>query len=451
MKPEMSKRFDAVMARIKPIEPSTSFESKFQEQLKKAAFERKLFAGLAAIKPSASFDETFLTKLRAAEAEMAKEPFIIMLSRKLSERAEVLSWRVRTPRLAYAVTFLLAVLVGGYLFAARTPEYLTIASINGISRCGEGKVIETGNNTTTDIMLKGKYTIRLKENSVIQVAKLTPRLGKGIARFTVKHGAVLVNIEEKFKGSKFIIDTDTAEAVALGTKFSVDVSKKRITDIKVLEGKVEVKNQGNIYSKQGVVIVASGQKTAVEPGSLPGPLKRLSETEWLEFEELYSLGSKAKVMLMIKNTPDRVLALLKPCALYVSDEKPREIPRIIDKALETISDAIQNNDTSKHREAINMLENLVREYPNKKYNTSLLLYIAAYYRYLGLYDDAIKTCKKVVALYPDSTLASLAECAIGVIYEKDLNDSGKANQIYRRILTVYPNSLESIWVEKKRS
>ncbi|MDD5440503.1 MAG: FecR domain-containing protein, partial [Candidatus Omnitrophica bacterium] len=425
MKPEMLKKFDDVMARLKPIEPSASFDSRFQERLKKASRERQVFVSLALTEPSPAFDAVFFEKLRAARLEKARESYAGTLLRDIARRVDYIVSSMRTPALAY-VTALAFFIVGGvYLFTQTRPVYLTVASAQGISRCGEGSVIETGTGAKIDIVLKGKYAIRIKENTRLEIAKLTPRSGSGVARFVLKQGSALVSIEEGFKPSRFVIDTGAAEAVALGTKFSVDVSKKRDTGIKVLEGKVEVKNQGSPAAGQETILVAQGQKTHVMPGLSPERPKRLSETEWLQLDELYSLGTRAKVMLMIKNTPDRVLQLLRPCALYVSDTKPREIPKLIDKALMIMGEAIQTNDKVKHREAIALLEGLVAQYPDKKYNAALRLYIGAYYRYLGSYEDAIRTFKEVIAAYPDSTLESLAECAIGVVYEQDLHDTAK--------------------------
>ena len=95
------------------------------------------------------------------------------------------------------------------------------------------------------------------------------------------------------------------------------------------------------------------------------------------------------------------------------------------------------------------LEKIVEEHPNPKYDVQFLLYVGAYYEYLAYHNEAIRTFEKILKEYPDSTLASLAQCAIGVIYEEKLGNADKANQIYKSVLTRFPNSLEAIWVEEK--
>ena len=96
-----------------------------------------------------------------------------------------------------------------------------------------------------------------------------------------------------------------------------------------------------------------------------------------------------------------------------------------------------------------MLEEVVEKHPNPKYDVQFLLYIGAYYEYLSYHEEAIATFEKVLKKYPDSPLASIAQCAIGVIYEEGLKDAERANAAYEQTLQKYPNSLEAIWVEER--
>jgi len=195
--------------------------------------------------------------------------------------------------------------------------------------------------------------------------------------------------------------------------------------------------------------VGAGQKTVMSIGQAPLPPERLMQEEWTKLEELYQIGKKPQVVLLLKNTPDRVMQLLKPCPLYVSDEKPRDIPMVFDDAVRKIEEALKTGDSSKHMEAIRLLEDVVNKHPNPKYCPQLLLYIGSYYRYIGDYSSAIRSFERVVKQYSDSRFASLAQAAIGVIYEENISDTNKARETFRKVLKHYPNTLEAILAEEK--
>jgi len=304
--------------------------------------------------------------------------------------------------------------------------------------------VSTGNLSKLDIVLSGKYAIRLKKNTTVKVASLTPRRGRGKAAFELIEGTMLVSVEKGFKGSEFFVDTKEGSARALGTKFAVSASREeKITDVSVLEGKVEVEGGKEL------VLVKAGQKTEIPLGKSPLVPQRLVEREWLALEELYQIGKKPQVVLLVKNTPDRVRQLLAPCPIYITDEKPREIPKTLEEALVKIEEAIKTDDNQKHLEAIGLLERIVSERPEASYATPLTLYIGAYYSYAGEPKKAIETFKEFLAEYPDSPLASIAQAAIGVIYEENLGDEVNAKKAYSAVLNKYPNSLEAIWVENK--
>ena len=159
--------------------------------------------------------------------------------------------------------------------------------------------------------------------------------------------------------------------------------------------------------------------------------------------------SKPQVILLIKNTPDRVEQLLLPCPIYIKDEPPRKLPYDVEEAVIKINDAIKTGDSARHLEGLGILQRMVDKDPHAAYNPQLLLYIASYYEYLSKHDQAIKIFSKVVDRYPESQYASLAQCATGIICEDKLNDRGRGEDAYRVVLERYPDSLEALWIEKK--
>ncbi|MFA5142911.1 MAG: FecR domain-containing protein [Candidatus Omnitrophota bacterium] len=433
--------FDRVMSLLKKAEPSVSFEMKFKEAFSEAIARR--------------YEETLPEKILRRISEGAinlrdallPEPLVLVRAAAslivvLSISTYIYSTQPSCPTLETKTGSVMVLAMGNAAPKEAGSNY----------RFRAGDIVAAQKGAQADIVLSNRYVLRLKEGSKIKIARLTPRFGSGKADFQLMEGKVLISVEPGFKGSKFAVDTPTATTVALGTKFSVDASRgtKEKTQVNVLQGKVQVKSRYSperLLLAEQIVTVGAGQKTEVYTEAVPEPPQRLVEEEWAQMEELYQIGRKARVILMVKNAPDRVIQLLKPCPIYISDKKPREIPPILEKAVLMTAEAVKTGNRAKHLESIKMLERIVREYPNPKHDVQLMLYIGAYYEYLSCHKDAIKMFERVLLKYPDSPLASMAECAIGIIYQEKLNDPKRANKAYRLVLDKYPNSLEAIWVE----
>ena len=433
-------RLDMILANLKPLEPSPAFDAEFKRKLSEAAAKR--------------LEETAFDRALRMLREGAYELRGLLLPKRL-----VLA-RV-------AVMALLLISAGLYYSRPSCPIMTGQVGLIMVQRPGEsvprqiklaqslrtGETIITREGEQADISLDNKYAIRIKGSSRLKVAKLTPRYGKGVARFQLLDGCALVSVESGFKGSRFIMDTGSARAIALGTKFRVEASGEELrTEVGVLQGKVVVEGYSSpdkIFSRKQSVIVGSGQKTEVTQGRMPTKPARLAEDEWLQMEELYQIGRKPQVVLLVKNTPDRAKQLLAPCPIYISDELPRELPKSMEDAVLKIAYAVKTKDFAKHLESVKMLEKIAEESRDTRYSVQLLLYVGAYYEYLGLHDNAIAVFKEVLLRHSDSPLASIAAAAIGIIDEEKLGDPKAANEAYSLVLMKYPNSLEAIWVEEK--
>lgn len=420
----LAQRFDMVMANLKPIEPSDGFEFEFGRRLRESA----------------------LTIREKGVIARAVKLMLDNLRYNLLPQTPVL---VRV-----AVSFVFVFSIGLYIYGIQPMRPVIMSQGRVITeRVSAGSVIMTGSGESIDIVLADRYMVRLKENARIKIAKLTPRFGHGIAAFKLTGGTALVDVEKGFKGSKFVVDTEAGRAIALGTKFAVDVSRDHTakTAVSVLEGRVKVTSAykpKRMRLAKNTVLVGAGQKTEMSTRSVPIPPERLMAAEWQKLEELYQIGKKPQVMLLLKNTPDRVRQLLKPCPLYIVDEKPREIPQILDDAVRSIEAALKTGDGTKHLEAIRLLEKVTNEYPNPKYSPQLLLYIGSYYEYMSQHSEAIKSFERVVAEYPLSPFASLGQAAIGVIYKEEVGNQAKGDEAFKKVLKNYPDTPEAIFAEE---
>lgn len=322
------------------------------------------------------------------------------------------------------------------IYQGETTEYI-VAKAN--MRLRENYRIATAQNAVVNIISRTKYAARIKGGSDIIIAKLDVRMPKHLVEFNVKAGKLMVNTTDTFKGSNMSIQTPACKAKIVGTAFAVDVDKESrgTTWLGVLEGKVKVTSGGKD------VYVNSGQKTQVHPGSIPALPTLLSDEEWKFIQELYQLGEKPQVVLLVGIKADRVNELLKPAPLYISDATPRTVPKELETIIHIINKAIEDSDIETHKFAIKKLENLIAAHPNPKYNPQFLMFIGSYYYYIGNYKKAIDTFGGVVNEYPDYTLSSLAQCAIATIYKKNLNDEKNAKTAFEKLLKEYPDSIDA--------
>lgn len=435
--------FDMIMANLKPLEPSAELDAQFKSRLEEAVAKRY------AQKPL----EALITRIGYVFEDL-KNALIV--------RPSVLA-RV-------AATFLFFLSAGLYIYSIQpvSPFAMNVEgevllqssgdtqakAITPATILKQGDTVTTQDNSQFDINLMNRYTVRVKPNTSFKIAKLSPRLGKGSVRLDMQSGKMLLNVEKGFEGSKFTVDTSAGSATAFGTMFGVFMPEadKSKMDVGVLEGAVRVASSYKptaALEARETVVVESGQMTEVISGELPETPRRLDERFWRELEELYQIGSKPRIVLMIKNTPNRVMQLLAPAPIYISDDSMLALPSDIELAIEKISEGVRSNDQSKYYQAIKIMENMISRHPQSKNNAQLLLYIGSLYDYIGKYEDAIKAFNRVIAMYPKSQYASMAQCAIGVVYEEKLSDQNRAEEAYKTVLEKYPYSLEAIWVEDR--
>jgi len=441
MKQEVLERFDMLMANLKPIEPSLSFDTEFNKKFVLAQAERIT---------ESRFDRT--ARVVIENIRFTVLPKAPQMARAMATAAALI---LVIGLFTYAIQPQSPMLVSreGIVLARGTMDREPKA-VEKAYKFKAGDVITTKDGSQIDIELTGKYAIRAKGNTSFKIAKLPARYKKDTVIFELMQGQMLIDIKKGFKGSRFVVDTKTAQAEALGTKFTVGVSSKHKdrTSVKVLEGKVEVKSRykpKEFVIAKHIVVVGAGQKTEVAMGEIPLMPQKLVEEDWRQLEELYQIGRKPQVILLVRNRPDRVKQLLRPCPIYISDEEPRVIPAILEKAVLKIEEALKARDKAKHVESIKLLEKIVNEHPNPKYDVQLLLYIGTYYNYLGYHQETIVTFERVIEEYPNSPLASMALCGIGIIYEEKLKDQEKADRAFKQVLEHYPHSLEAIWIKEK--
>jgi hypothetical protein len=311
----------------------------------------------------------------------------------------------------------------------------------------EADVIKTFKGSHVDISLGKLYSMRLKSDSEIEVKTLTKRMSRESARFSVAKGKVLAYYNKrggKGKGG-FELETNEIVAAVLGTNYMLEsIPALGKTWLGVLDGVVKVTSKdtsSGVSPKEATVLVKSRYKTEVSRGAIPAKPELMIEEEWLQMKELYSIGKKPEVALLISTGSTRTRELLSFAPLYISDDVSSPLSSSFEKAARTYEEARKEGSIEKHLNAIKQFESIV-EQPERDYDVVFLLFIGAYYDYIEYHDKAIGTFERILESYPASGLSSIAACAIGIIYEEKLNDRNRAIKAYRTIMSEYPNSPE---------
>jgi hypothetical protein len=381
-----------------------------------------------------------------------------------SAKSKYLIKRGRPVRIGVAL-IIAALAVTTVFFFCRTPQPVKVFPVKGdfflSGRDGTwikktnavniraGDTLRTPEDGQIDIAADGKYLIRLKEESEIKMRESGKGRGGNIF-FEIKKGRAFIDAYG-IEGSTFRIRTPVALCGVRGTRFAVDSSEDlNKTWVGVLEGEVAVRNR-NLPENgdKNLVLVKAGQKTEIVSGSPPLEPMRMNEREWRVLEELYGLGRKLKVILLVKNTPQRTRDLLAPCPVLIYDEEPRELPPEIETIVLKMKKALSEKSPEMHLKSAEDLENFLSENPNKKYGPQLLLFTGAYYYSLGRFEKAIDVFEKVTEAYPDSDLAGMEVLAAGLTYEEKLGLTDKADKAYDKVINEYYNTLEAIYLEEK--
>lgn len=95
---------------------------------------------------------------------------------------------------------------------------------------------------------------------------------------------------------------------------------------------------------------------------------------------------------------------------------------------------------NRHEEAFEILDNLVKEYPEHTLEGYVFYTKGQAYRELEKFEKAHDYYEKVVSKHPDGIRADHALYRLGVMWEEELGDPQKASEYYEVIFLDYPDS-----------
>lgn len=428
---EKLRSLKASLAALAPVKESEGFDFEFNRLLE----ERLSARGSAVLRWKAGLERALAKVIYPAPAFVrVAASFILVVAMGLGARVHILH---KAPFVEF---------VAGEVKIYK-PSQKQWVRLQTDMKLKAGDKIHSRKGAIYNIVSRGKYKARVKDNSVIVIAKLKNGWRNIDTDFSIPYGNLLVNTTEDFKGSKMNIYTPSCDAEVVGTAFIIKALGQQ-TWLGVLEGKVKVVSKVHPLKaeamRKATVFVSSGQKIIIKPYQYPTRPELFSEKEWLMVQELYQLTQEQKIILLIGTGSDRIEELLGPAPVYISGVKQMAMPENIPVRISVMIDAIKDGNYETVSSSAKDLEELLREHPDPKYDVEILMFIASHYHHIRDYDNALRIFKKVIGDYPDSSLASLAQCAVATIYLQDLKDVSRAEMTYRQLLEVYPNSVDAI-------
>lgn len=424
----------ASLTRLAPFEEPSSFDFEFNrllEQRLREQQERSLAARVRGI--VSGFRNSVIAPVPATVRVAAS--FLLLISLTWGIRAQILQ---KMPFVEFST--------GDVRVYRQADGDWTPAEPDMRLRSGDRLRLEKG--ALINIVSKGRYKVRAKDKSLIVLSRLESGFKNVDAGFSLSYGNLLVKTTDRFRGSKMNIYTPACDAEVVGTAFIVDVSDNN-TWLGVLEGKVRILPKihplEEEYKEAVPTYVCAGQKALTKPYSYSTVPELLSDKEWKSMLELYQLVEKPRIMLLIGTGSNRVDELLgKPAPVYIPSSLKRIIPDKLLECIYSVKQAAEEGDTALISSRSLNLQKVLAEYPNPAYNVEILMFIASHLHYADDYESALKVLEEVTTRFPDSELASLAQCGIASIYQDDLQDINKANSAYDRLIKAYPASADAI-------
>ena len=103
----------------------------------------------------------------------------------------------------------------------------------------------------------------------------------------------------------------------------------------------------------------------------------------------------------------------------------------------------------RYKEAFNLFDSIVKEYPSHSLGDEILFKKSYSYQLRGQWSKAILSLEELMEFYSDNILADDALFQLGNIYENHLLNNQKALEYYRRILFDYKGSFYTSEVRKR--
>ena len=118
-------------------------------------------------------------------------------------------------------------------------------------------------------------------------------------------------------------------------------------------------------------------------------------------------------------------------------------------ALQTYADAELLVFQNRFEEAFTVLDGLKKNFPGHELEDDIVYLKGRIYRKLRRYDEAVATFEGLIKDYPESIRLDNSLWALAQLYENELDDKAKAQELYESLFIDYSNSILAVEARKK--
>lgn len=307
-----------------------------------------------------------------------------------------------------------------------------------------GAQIKTKGKSQLDIGVANKYQMRIKEKSDVIAGSLAFNTQSRTfdTQYTIKEGSLYNRIQKDYLG-EFKIESPNLNVTAMGTEYGLDVwGPQQQTWFGLAQGEVQATD--TIDNEK--LNIPQGDKIDLGKGE-EGKLAPMPDYELQGLrQELDKIGTgvdedlDVRVFFILNYSANRAYEFLDGAALLTNNNEPRRIKQLFIPTVRMLPNKVAN------KQAI--LANLKKivfaceGFNDPRYTPHFLSYTGVIYHLLGEDKETEKLFTQVLAQYPDFQYASILQCALGIVYERFLNDPKKAIEAYRTVVAKYPGTLE---------
>ncbi|MDH5654846.1 MAG: FecR family protein [Spirochaetia bacterium] len=178
----------------------------------------------------------------------------------------------------------------------------------------QGKVVERGNYIETvsgevDIALTGGTILRLKNEGRFQFVKLDKKENSFESEIFLEKGSLYSVVDRLSKEDTYTVKSPTAIAGVRGTAFTVTADEGK-TEIKIIEGKVSVRQDGS--DRDSETILEKGKGIVI------------AENSQFRFTELKDMNSEVREFSDLKNSNSELDKELLDAAQNLSEVKSED-------------------------------------------------------------------------------------------------------------------------------
>lgn len=145
----------------------------------------------------------------------------------------------------------------------------------------EGDLIKTEKNAFAQIIFEDESMVRLQENSILEIKKMSEDRENKQTVLKLNLGKVILFVEKIiYPLTKFEVQTPTAIAGVRGTEFAVETTGEE-TDIGAFSGNIGVRSILKSGKESEEIFLGENEETTVEKFKIPHPKRKLKKLLYL--------------------------------------------------------------------------------------------------------------------------------------------------------------------------